>query len=44
MGISEILEGTTLTHRQMGAIMVIWIVLVTLISLGLLWYTATNFG
>jgi len=43
MGLSEIFEGQTLTHRQMGAIMVGWIVLVTIISVGLLWYTAANY-
>ena len=43
MGVSEILEGKSLTHRQMGAIMIGWIVLVTIISVGLLWYTAANF-
>jgi hypothetical protein len=43
MGVSEILEGTSLTHRQMGAIMVGWILLVSIIAVGLLWYTATNF-
>jgi len=44
MGLSEFLEGQTLTHRQMGAIMVAWIVLVTIVSVGLLWYTAANFA
>ena len=43
MGLSEIFEGQNLTHRQMGAIMVGWIVLVTIISVGLLWYTAANY-
>jgi hypothetical protein len=42
MGISEFLEGQNLTHRQMGAIMVGWIVLVTLVSVGLLLYTAST--
>jgi len=41
MGISEILEGTNLTHRQMGAIMVGWVLLVTIISVGLLLYTSS---
>ena len=41
MGISEILEGTNLTHRQMGAVMVGWILLVTIISVGLLLYTSS---
>ena len=41
MGISEILEGTNLTHRQMGAIMVGWILLVSLIAVGLLLYTSS---
>ncbi|WP_017341982.1 MULTISPECIES: hypothetical protein [Halorubrum] len=41
MGISELLEGTNLTHRQMGAIMVGWILLVTIISVGLLLYTSS---
>ena len=43
MGVSDILEGKNLTHRQMGAIMIGWIVLVTIISVGLLLYTAANF-
>ncbi|WP_255509526.1 hypothetical protein [Halorubrum sp. GN11_10-6_MGM] len=41
MGISEILEGTNLTHRQMGIIMVGWILLVTIVSVGLLLYTSS---
>jgi hypothetical protein len=41
MGVSEILEGTNLTHRQMGAIMVGWILLVTIVSVGLLLYTSS---
>jgi len=43
MGVSDILEGKNLTYRQMGAIMIGWIVLVTIISVGLLLYTAANF-
>jgi len=43
MGVTDILEGQNLTHRQMGAIMIGWIVLVTVISVGLLLYTAANF-
>jgi hypothetical protein len=42
MGISELLEGQNLTHRQMGIIMVGWILLVSLISVGLLLYTAST--
>ncbi|MBP1901670.1 hypothetical protein J2744_001346 [Halorubrum trapanicum] len=41
MGISEILEGTNLTHRQMGAIMVAWILLVSAVAVGLLLYTSS---
>ncbi|WP_255409714.1 MULTISPECIES: hypothetical protein [unclassified Halorubrum] len=41
MGVSEILEGTNLTHRQMGAIMVGWILLVSLVAVGLLLYTSS---
>jgi len=41
MGISEFLEGTNLTHRQMGIIMVGWILLVTIVSVGLLLYTSS---
>ena len=41
MGISEFLEGKNLTHRQMGIIMVGWILLVTIISVGLLLYTSS---
>ena len=44
MGVSDILEGQSLTHRQMGAIMIGWIVLVTIISVGLLIYTTANFA
>ncbi|EMA61407.1 hypothetical protein [Halorubrum lipolyticum] len=40
MGISEILEGQNLTHRQMGIIMVGWILLVSLVAVVLLLYTA----
>jgi len=43
MSVSDILEGQNLTHRQMGAIMVGWILVVSIIAVGLLWYTATNF-
>lgn len=42
MGISEFLEGQNLTHRQMGAIMVGWILLVAIVSVGLLLYTAAT--
>ncbi|ELZ41268.1 hypothetical protein C463_13524 [Halorubrum californiense DSM 19288] len=41
MGVSEILEGTNLTHWQMGAIMVGWILLVSLVAVGLLLYTSS---
>ncbi|MDB2224560.1 hypothetical protein PN419_09840 [Halorubrum ezzemoulense] len=41
MSVSEILEGTNLTHRQMGVIMVGWILLVSVIAVGLLLYTST---
>ncbi|SFR33611.1 MULTISPECIES: hypothetical protein [Halorubrum] len=41
MGVSEILEGTNLTHRQMGAIMVGWILLVSIVAVGLLLYTSS---
>ncbi|MFO8114987.1 MAG: hypothetical protein R6U01_06430 [Halorubrum sp.] len=44
MSVSEILEGTNLSHRQMGAIMIGWLVLVTLVSAGLLLYTSINFA
>lgn len=43
MSLGEILEGQNLTYRQMGAVMVGWIVLVTIVSVGLLVYTAANF-
>jgi len=43
MSVSDILEGKNLTHRQMGAIMIGWIVVVTIISVGLLIYTTANF-
>ncbi|WP_255511552.1 MULTISPECIES: hypothetical protein [Halorubrum] len=43
MGVSEILEGQNLTHRQMGAIMIGWLVLVSVVSVGLLVYTYLNF-
>lgn len=43
MSVSEILEGRNLTRRQMGAIMVGWLVLVTVISIGLLLYTYLNY-
>ncbi|WP_255470513.1 hypothetical protein [Halorubrum sp. CBA1125] len=42
MGVSEFLEGQNLTHRQMGAIMIGWLALVTIVSVGLLIYTALN--
>ena len=41
MSVSEILEGTDLTHRQMGVIMVAWILLVSLVAVGLLLYTSS---
>ncbi|GAB3702437.1 hypothetical protein [Halorubrum pallidum] len=44
MSVSEILEGQNLTHRQMGAIMIGWLVLVTVISVGLLVYTYLNYA
>ena len=43
MSVSEILEGENLSHRQMGVIMVGWILLVSIVAVGLLWYTAVNF-
>ena len=43
MGVSDILEGENLSHRQMGAIMVGWILLVSVIAVGLLVYTYFNF-
>lgn len=43
MSVSEILEGQNLTRRQMGAIMVGWLVLVAVISVGLLLYTYLNY-
>ena len=42
MGVSEILEGQNLTHRQMGIIMVGWILLVSLAAVALLLYTAAT--
>jgi len=42
MGISDILEGQNLTHRQMGIIMVGWILLVSLVAVALLLYTAAT--
>lgn len=44
MGVSEILEGTNLSHRQMGVIMIGWLVLVTVVAVGLLVYTSLNFA
>jgi len=41
MGISEFLEGQNLTHRQMGIVMIGWILLVSLVAVGLLLYTST---
>jgi len=41
MSVSEILEGTNLTHRQMGAIMVGWVLLVSIVSVGMLLYTSS---
>ncbi|WP_255358279.1 hypothetical protein [Halorubrum sp. BV1] len=43
MGVSEILEGQNLTHRQMGAIMIGWLALVSVVSVGLLVYTYINY-
>ena len=43
MSVSDILEGENLSHRQMGAIMVGWLLLVSVISVGLLVYTWLNF-
>lgn len=43
MGVSEILEGQNLSHRQMGTIVVGWLVLVIVVSVGVLLYTALNF-
>jgi len=43
MGVSEILEGQNLTHRQMGAIMIGWLVLVSVVAVGLLIYTYLNY-
>jgi hypothetical protein len=43
MSVSEILEGENLSHWQMGVIMVGWILLVSIVAVGLLWYTAVNF-
>ena len=42
MGISDILEGQNLTRRQMGIIMVGWILLVSLVAVAVLLYTATT--
>ncbi|MDZ5810298.1 hypothetical protein U4E84_02875 [Halorubrum sp. AD140] len=44
MGVSEILEGKHLSHRQMGAIMIGWLLLVIIVSVGLLLYTSFNFS
>ncbi|ELZ37510.1 hypothetical protein [Halorubrum tebenquichense] len=41
MSISELLEGQNLTHRQMGAIMVGWILLVSIVAVGMLLYTSS---
>ncbi|WP_435094472.1 hypothetical protein [Halorubrum sp. N11] len=41
MGISEVLEGKHLSHRQMGAIMVGWILFVSIVAVGLLLFTAS---
>ncbi len=41
MGISEFLEGQNLTHRQMGAVMIGWILFVSIVAVGLLLYTST---
>ena len=41
MGISEFLEGQNLTHRQMGIIMVGWILLVSIVAVAMLLYTSS---
>ena len=41
MSVSEILEGTNLTHRQMGIIMVAWILLVSIVTVGMLLCTSS---
>ena len=41
MGVSEILEGTNLTHRQMGIIMIAWILLVSIAAVAMLLYTSS---
>ena len=41
MGISQFLEGQNLTHRQMGIIMVAWILLVSIVAVGMLLYTSS---
>jgi hypothetical protein len=44
MGLSDILEGQNLSHRQMGAIMIGWLLLVSVVAVGLLVYTWLNFA
>ena len=41
MGTSELLEGQNLTHRQMGIIMVIWILFVSIVAVAMLLYTSS---
>ncbi|MEZ3167097.1 hypothetical protein ABNG02_07140 [Halorubrum ejinorense] len=41
MGISQFLEGQNLTHRQMGVIMIVWILLVSIAAVGMLLYTSS---
>ena len=41
MGISEFFEGQNLTHRQMGTIMVAWILFVSIVAVGMLLYTSS---
>jgi len=41
MSVSEILEGQNLSHRQMAAIMIGWLVLVIVVSVGMLLYTSS---
>ena len=41
MSISEFLEGQNLTHRQVGTIMVAWILLVSIVAVGMLLYTSS---
>lgn len=41
MGFTDLLDGQDLTMRQIGYIVVGWLLLVSLISVGLLIYTRT---